>query len=80
MRKMFNFLLLFSTLAAAQMPVPAPPRVYINTTWNPPSVGFTWHARISADLQNALNSAHPGDTKSFRLCAGIWKSGQLAGV
>ena len=43
------------------MPVPAPPRVYINTTWNPPS-GATWHARISADLQNALNSAHPGDT------------------
>jgi hypothetical protein len=61
MRKVFSFLLLFSALAAAQMPVPAPPRVYINTTWNPPS-GATWHARISADLQNALNSAHPGDT------------------
>src|ERR1022692_2421978 len=61
MRKAFSFLLLFSALAAAQMPVPAPPRVYINTTWNPPS-GATWHARISADLQNALNSAHPGDT------------------
>ena len=43
------------------MPVPAQPRVYINTTWNPPS-GATWYARISADLQNALNSAHPGDT------------------
>jgi hypothetical protein len=62
MRKVFIFLLLVSALAAAQMPVPAPPRVYLNTTWNPPSVGFTWHARISADLQNALNSAHPGDT------------------
>ena len=31
MRKVFSFLLLFSALAAAQMPVPAPPRVYINT-------------------------------------------------
>jgi len=61
MHKAFFVLLLFSALAAAQMPVPTPPRVYLNTAWNPPS-GATWHPRISADLQNALNSAHPGDT------------------
>ena len=61
MHKAFFVLLLFSTLAAAQMPVPTPPRVYLNTAWNPPS-GATWHPRIGADLQNALNSAHPGDT------------------
>jgi hypothetical protein len=61
MHKAFFVLLLFSALAAAQMPVPTPPRVYLNTAWNPPS-GATWHPRIGADLQNALNSAHPGDT------------------
>ncbi len=61
MRKIFVFLLLLCAVAAAQMPLPTPPKVYLNTTWNPPS-GVTWYPRISADLQNALNSAHPGDT------------------
>src|ERR1019366_829840 len=62
MRKTLIFILLLTAVAAGQMPVPALPRMYIDTTWNPPSGGVTWHARISADLQNALNSAHPGDT------------------
>src|ERR1039457_2959537 len=62
MRKTLIFILLLTAVAAGQKPVPALPRMYIDTTWNPPSGGVTWHARISADLQNALNSAHPGDT------------------
>ena len=62
MRKIFIFLLLFCAVAGAQMPLPAPPRVYINTTWNPPTVGATWHPHASSDLQNALNLAYPGDT------------------
>src|SRR5713101_2202302 len=40
---------------------PAPPRVYLDTTYTPPS-GRTISLRAGADLQAALNSAQPGDT------------------
>jgi hypothetical protein len=62
MHKTLVLILLLTAVAAGQMPVPALPRMYIDTTWNPPSGGAIWHPRGSADLQNALNSAHPGDT------------------
>ncbi|MGC2112654.1 MAG: MBG domain-containing protein, partial [Candidatus Korobacteraceae bacterium] len=48
-------------LAAAQEPVPELPRVYIDTTWNPPT-GKTWHVTSSPNLQLVLNVAQPGDT------------------
>src|SRR5208282_2313239 len=56
------FVLLFTALAQAQMPVAALPEVYIDTTWNPPTGGVTWKAHTSADLTNAFTSAVPGDT------------------
>ncbi len=48
-------------LAAAQEPVPALPRVYVDTTWNPPN-GATWNVNSSSTLTLALNHANPGDT------------------
>jgi hypothetical protein len=54
--------LLFTALAGAQMPVPAPPRFYVDTTWNPPTGGAIWRAHTTTDFTHALNSALPGDT------------------
>ncbi len=62
MKKLLISVLLFTTLAGAQMPVPALPQVYINTTWYLPTGGTTWQPHTSTDLANALNSAIPGDT------------------
>lgn len=53
--------LLVPSVAAAQLPVAELPRVYIDTTWNPP-VGTTWPAHTSADFKNVLTLAQPGDT------------------
>jgi len=61
MRKLLLFVLLLTALAGAQQPVPALPLVYIDTTWNPPTGGTTWHAHTSADFTNALSSSLPGD-------------------
>lgn len=55
-------------------PVPTPPQVYINTTWNPPS-GRTWNAHTAADFQNYLQSSVPGDT--IVLDAGATYSGNF---
>ena len=49
-------------VASAQQPFPAPPQVYIDTTWNPPTQGGTWTVNSSSTLQLALNRAQPGDT------------------
>ena len=61
MALLVSLVVLFPTLAMAQPPVAELPRVYIDTTWNPP-VGTIWPAHNSTDLGNALNSAQPGDT------------------
>jgi hypothetical protein len=60
-----RFLLLLTLIAAVNLfgqSIAEAPRVYVDTTWNPPTGGRTWHAHTSADLQDALNSADPGDT------------------
>jgi len=62
MNKLLIFVLLFAALAPAAEPVPALPQVYIDTTWNPPTGGATWHSHTSADFTNALISSLPGDT------------------
>jgi hypothetical protein len=49
-------------LVAAQEPFPTLPRVYIDTTWNPPTGGATWNVNSSSTLQLVLNLAQPGDT------------------
>jgi len=43
-------------------PFPAPPKVSIDTTWNPPVGGTTWHVHNSGDLTTALKGFAPGDT------------------
>ncbi len=63
MKKLLVFILLFATIGVAQLPpVPQPPRVYIDTTWNSPVGGTVWRAHNSTDFGNALASANPGDT------------------
>ncbi len=61
MKKLLVLVLLLTALACAQLPAPAPPRVYIDTTWNPPTGGSAWHAHTSSDFASALASAIPGD-------------------
>jgi hypothetical protein len=53
--------LMLSGLATAQKPVAQLPRVYIDTTWNPPVGGTTWAAHTAAQLSSALTVAAPGD-------------------
>jgi sugar lactone lactonase YvrE len=53
---------MFTLVATAQEPNPAPPQVYIDTTWNPPIQGGTWTVNSSSTFQLALNMAQPGDT------------------
>ena len=60
-RRLLIFILFSLAVAAAQMPAPEAPRVYVDTTWNPPT-GVTWAAHTSADFRNALTAAQPGDT------------------
>ena len=61
------FLLVVLAVAAqvgrleAQMPVPALPQTYLDTTYNAPVGGKTWHPHNSDDLKSALDSAKPGD-------------------
>jgi len=45
------------TVAVAQKPQAALPRVFIDTTWNPPTGGTTWAAHTSAQLASELQSA-----------------------
>jgi len=47
--------------AAFAVPVPELPRVYIDTTYAPPA-GNTITVNAGGNLQNAINSAQPGDT------------------
>ena len=52
---------MFTLVATAQEPFPAPPQVYIDTTWNPPTQGNTWTVNSSSTFQSVLNTAQPGD-------------------
>ena len=61
MSKLLVVILLLTAFAGAQMPVPEPPRTYIDTSWNSPLGGSVWKAHTSADFTNALNSSLPGD-------------------
>ena len=47
--------------AIAQMPVPALPEAYVDTTYHLPTGGKTWRPHNSAELKTALNSGVPGD-------------------
>ncbi|TMI80362.1 MAG: hypothetical protein E6H03_08570 [Bacillati bacterium ANGP1] len=60
--------------AEAQSVVPAPPQVYLDTTFAPPS-GQTVAVPAGGDLQAALNSANPGDT--ITLVAGATYKGPV---
>ena len=55
------FVLMLSGLAIALVPVAELPRVYIDTTWTPPTGGTTWAAHTSAQLSSALTHSSPGD-------------------
>ncbi len=50
-----------NVVAQSGEPFPARPRLYIDTTWNPPN-GTTWNVNTASSFQNALNQAAPGDT------------------
>ena len=50
-----------TVIAVTGEPFPASPRVYIDTTWNPPN-GTTWQVNSASTLQNTLGQAQPGDT------------------
>jgi len=52
-----------SVVAAwGEMPVPALPRVYIDTAWHPPTGGKSWKVHTATEFQRALDSSSPGDT------------------
>jgi hypothetical protein len=55
-------------------PLPAPPRVTVNTTWQPPT-GNTWVASTAAQFTTVLVQAQPGDT--IKLTAGSVFSGNF---
>jgi len=63
----YRFLLLltalgsFSSIATAQKPVAELPQVKIDTTWNEPKGGKTWHAHTSDELAGAISKSDPGD-------------------
>ncbi|HVP50189.1 MAG TPA: hypothetical protein VMT56_03100 [Candidatus Bathyarchaeia archaeon] len=57
-----NMLLLVRSASLAAAPLPNPPRVYVDTTWNPPTGGNVWAAHDSAAFASALLSSQPGDT------------------
>jgi len=61
MTKVFIAIVLLTAAAVAQMPVPALPQVYIDSTYRAPSGGQTWKAHTSNDFKNALSTAVPGD-------------------
>ena len=52
----------FVVPAVAQKPQAALPRVFIDTSWNPPVGGTTWAAHTAAQFSSYLTMAAPGDT------------------
>ena len=75
MTKVLAVILILAAATAAQIPVPALPRTYIDTSYRPPVGGLTLQAHTSTDFKNALNSASPGDT--IALDAGITYQGNF---
>jgi hypothetical protein len=75
MTRVLATLLLFAITTVAQVPIPALPKVYINTSYNSPAGGQTWRAHTSTDFKNALNSAYPGD--KIILDAGVTYQGNF---
>ena len=75
MTRVLATLLLLTIATAAQVPVPALPKVYIDTTYNSPTGGQIWRAHTSTDFKNALNSAYPGD--EIILDAGVTYQGNF---
>jgi hypothetical protein len=64
---MGRFLFLLLAMASAvsafgEMPVPALPKVHVDTAWNPPTGGRDWRAHTATEFQGALDSSSPGDT------------------
>jgi hypothetical protein len=51
--------------SAGQPQLPAPPRVFLDTSYTPPT-GRTVPVAAGADLQAALNAARPGDTLALQ--------------
>ena len=53
----------FQLVASGQSSKPKPqlPKVYLNTTWAPPTGGNTWAVHTSAQLSGALTNSVPGD-------------------
>jgi hypothetical protein len=74
MKKLLILVLLFTVVAAAQEPVPTPPHVYIDTTWNAPN-GRIWYPLTAAQLSLDLMQSFPGDT--IVLHAGTTYSGNF---
>jgi hypothetical protein len=64
----------FTTTSPAQEPFPAPPRTFIDTTWNAPT-GTVLNVNNPSGFQLALNLASPGDT--IVLAAGVQFSGNF---
>ncbi len=75
MKKILIFVLFCTALAGAQMPVPALPQTFIDTTWNPPTGGTTRAVHSAATLQSTLNAAVPGDI--IMLDAGVTYTGNF---
>src|SRR5215469_9171697 len=45
----------------SQMPAPALPNTFIDTTYSLPTGGKTWRPRSSSELKSMIDSANPGD-------------------
>ena len=72
--KYLVFSLVMATMAAAQKPEPALPKVYIDTTYQLPA-GQSRPAHTAAELKDALAAAAPGDT--IVLDAGVTYAGNF---
>jgi hypothetical protein len=73
--KLLTFMLLLVSVAAAQVPQPALPQTYIDTTYQLPAGGKTWAAHTATDLKSALAGALPGDV--IVLDAGVVYAGNF---
>ena len=76
MTRVLVTLLLLTIATAAQVPIPALPKIYIDTAYSSPTGGQTWRAHTNTDFKNALTSAYPGDM--IILDAGVIYSGNFA--
>ena len=73
--RLLSVMLLFVSVAVAQMPQPALPQTYIDTTFQLPEGGETWAAHNTTELKSALKDALPGDV--IVLDAGVVYTGNF---